>query len=198
MGNTGNAGVRFRHITNWEKGSIVIGKTYGTNFTESNYWNYKLKADYGSVNPLSEIISLLDPVLKVLGKNIDLTPISKEVQRTRYYAETLKEYIFEDIRSREFNGKPSRRKCMFLIPHEVDIDLYGKRLGFDLSQKSIVEIEVSDPSKIHCADLQSLDCNSLSHEEKEDLARKYWVGVNTMDLNTEVLYEGEFAVTKIL
>ena len=104
----------YNHITNWDIKSINLQETYSTNWTESNYWQHKQIA----TNELSQVVGnfkgSLEEVSKILGKSFDLSTFSNELEKSKYYAELLKEYVFEDIRANEFPDRPSRKKCMFL------------------------------------------------------------------------------------
>ena len=44
----------------------------------------------------------------------DIDFINEELQMSKYYAELLKEYLFENIRLTHFPDKPTRFNCIFL------------------------------------------------------------------------------------
>jgi hypothetical protein len=147
----------FKHFSHWDPASIDSSTTYNTdNWQSSSYWLNKQVDEVqiqGTVEPLIEGIS---KILRLFGQTLDISPLSSEIQKAKYYSELLKEYIFEDIRINEFPSKPSRKKCMFLAPSEVDIYEYAKRLGYQVEKKNFFEIETTEASNIHYADL----CNT--------------------------------------
>lgn len=72
-------------------------------------------------------------------------------------------------------------------------------MNFDLlDNKTLIEIEIEDPSFIHFADIRLLNCNNLTHNEKVALAKGYWSGTKNRDINTEILFTGKFKISRIL
>jgi hypothetical protein len=190
--------MKFNHITSWTKENLTVGEIYETNFNISNYWHNKQRNENQISNEINEIIPMLEQPLKLTGKTFDLTIFTKEIQKSKYYSELLKEYIFEDIRRKEFVEKPSRQDCMFLFPLEVDINDFARNLGYNLNDRTIIEVETLNEEQIHFADLTLLNVNIHNHNEKEEAARLYWSGTNKRNLETEILYRGQFRVTKII
>ncbi len=182
----------YNHITGWDIKSINLESTYSTNWTESNYWRHKQVATNEVAHITDSLIATLHQVLTVMGRTVDLSTFSNELQKSKYYAELLKEYIFEDVRRNEFPDKPSRKSCMFLMPVEIDPFEFGRLLNYDMTAKHIIQVDVLNNSKVHHADIKLLDCNTLTHSDKVDAARKYWGGTNKLDFDTEVLFVGDF------
>lgn len=187
-----------KHFTNWDLSSVQIGDSFTTNsWVESKYWkqkkeNTELISSNSLFNELEKILQQLN-----LSNQIDFSLLAQEVDKSKYYSELLKEFVFEEIRLMEFPEKPSRRKCMFLLPQNIDIVEYGVSMSFDMSTKRHLHIEICEPTSLHFADITQLNCNSLTHDEKVDFARKYWEGTNKRNMFTEILYEGEFRIHSI-
>lgn len=187
-----------KHFSSWTKENIKLDEVYQTSWAESNYWKNKQTDQNQIKNTIDPLFDSLNQIFKMLGKNFDTSKITDEIQKSKYYSELLKEYIFEDIRICEFPDKPSRKKCMFLSPNEIDIKDYAKRLNFDVTSKTFLQIETLDETKLHFADLTLLNCNSKSHAEKLDFARQYWKGTDNRNFDTEVLLTGPFKISKII
>jgi hypothetical protein len=88
---------------------------------------------------------------------------------------------------------------MFLIPNNIDFNDYIQNMNLNIiSNTIIIEIETIENSlhQIHFVDSFWLNCNGLSNIE--EFARKYWKGVDVVDINTEVLFRGEFIITNII
>jgi hypothetical protein len=190
--------MKLKHITSWTRENIKIGEVYKTSFEFSNYWLNKQRNESQIAAQTDDLMTLLEPIIKMTGKQFDLSFFSKEIQKTKYYSELLKEYIFEDIRHKEFSEKPSRQKSMFLLPLETDIRIYASNLGYDLKNKTLLEIEILNIDNLHFADLNFLNCNTFAHNEKEDAARNYWKGSDRRDFDIEILYVGQFRVTDFI
>lgn len=187
-----------KHFTTWLPENIDFGKTYSTNWKESNYWINKKNNEKDSEKVINGIITNISTMLKICGHELNLSELSSELLKTKYYSELLKEYIFEEVRINEFSDKPSRKNSMFLAPNEIDIFDYAKRLGYDLKTKYFYEIELHENKKIHFADLTLLNCNTFSHAQKVENAKQYWEGVKKPDYNTEILFEGQFKIIKAI
>ena len=106
----------------------------------------------------------------------------------KYTAEVLKEYVFEDVRSSEFAGRPSRRRCMFLFDAVLDPNLYATTL--QLRAENLFEVEVLSGA-LHRARYTDLACNLSKVAEIEERARSYWKHRPEPALETEILFEGQ-------
>lgn len=188
--------MKFKHITNWH--DMALGIPYETTWTESNYWKNK-QVDTNQIQDTSnKFFDTMADLFTKFGVDIDVSGLSNEMQKTKYYAELLKEYIFEQVRLVEYPEKPSRMQCMFLFSNDIDHSDFANSLHYDMANKSIIEIEVFENSKLHFADLKLLDCNALTHVEKMDKARQYWKGTTEQGLGVEILFTGNFKINKVL
>jgi len=190
--------VKVKHLTSWAPDQLKENGVYETEWTESSYWTNKQifkedDAHYG----FSSFFEKLEGILSSIGTNMDFSLLSNELRKTKYNAELLKEYIFEDVRKAYYPQKPSRQKCLFLFPWEVEALDFAKKYRYDLVTRSLLELELLDMSSVHFADMTLLDCNVGSQQEKIEAARKYWEGTNKLDISTEILYTGKFKITKI-
>lgn len=121
--------MKFRHLTNWQRESFSLNKEYNTDWSESNYWSQKQNNEdilRENSNQSIEILKGIEGILKIMGADLDISILFEGLQKVKYYSELLKEYIFEDIRLKEFSQVPSRKNCMFLIPNEVNIKSISK------------------------------------------------------------------------
>ena len=185
--------MKFYHFTSLKKNQIIPNESYETNWVESNYWLHKQRNRQEN-NEMNSALEGIGTILKAFGKDFDLSSISKEMQSSKYYSELLKEYIFEEVRQKEFPEKPSRKNCMFLVPIEVNLNNYCKNMGFNTNQLTMLEVDIENDSKYHFADFTLLNCNNLIHDEKVEKAKEYWNGTDRRDMNTEILFRGKFKI----
>ncbi|UMZ72965.1 hypothetical protein [Natranaerofaba carboxydovora] len=88
---------------------------------------------------------------------------------------------------------------MFLFNTDVDYKKYVENMGFDLTNRNLLKIEVlNNKSNLFYGDMSLLNCNSKRYYGMVETARKYWEGAKENNINTEVLFEGEFKVKEIL
>lgn len=187
--------MKFRHITSWTPEDIQINEVYETVWEASNYWLNKQTNEKEIQLPIDNLFSSIQGILNAIGKSFDFSELSQQIQKSKYYAELLKEYIFEEVRTSDFPNKPSRKKCMFLVPYDVDIFDYALNLQYGLTNRTLLEIETIEGGQLHFADLTLLNCNSHKHSEKVEAAKQYWEGTKNINLYTEVLFSGQFKVT---
>ncbi len=186
--------MKFLHFTNWDASKIDINKEYYTYWEVSKYWRQKLEGNW---------VNLSDGVLyelpNIVIDGINLRELSKYLKHLIYTSELLKEYIFEEVRVNKFSGLPSRKRCMFLFDPEIDYKEYAKVLEFSLQKYNLIEIEVSEvKSKLSRADMSLLNCNPSLYDEIVSKAEEYWKGTGKTGLNTEILFEGEFKIKRII
>lgn len=190
--------MKLKHIANWKNNEIDLQKVYTTIWTESYYWKNKIQliTDADAPRPVVDMLQGIETIAKMLNQSFDTEPIRQIMLQSKYLAELLKEYIFEDVRYSQFPSRPSRKQCLYLLPILADVDQFATQFGFDLAKKTIVEIETLQDDNIHFADISLLDCNLYSHDDKIASAKKYWAGV-PLAQSTEILYTGDFRITKV-
>lgn len=175
--------MKFLHFTSWNVTELKIDCKYDTRpWKISHYWKQKLTGDWEKQQMHSSGIPQLD----------------KLMQHGKYAAELLKEYIFEEIRQERFSNHPSRKTCMFLFDADLSVDEFAKNINFNPSNYSLIEILPSEDSHFLRADLSHLNCNLGKYNDIVLAANEYWNGVEKSSLQTEILFEGEFVVSKII
>jgi len=128
----------------------------------------------------------------------EATAIADFWAQCKHAGELLKEYIFEEVRRNEYAGAPSRKRAIFLFESSHDPSEYLSRMGFSAENRTLLEVEPTEKSSILHVQRDLLDCTLKSHEEIVDHARRYWAGTHERGLDSEVLLEGEFIITKLL
>lgn len=188
------------HFTSWSEEKIKIKKSYLTSWEESIFWQLKTQKKILSLPDFQSFFESIksneDILRNYTVKDIDF--LSEELHKSKYYAELLKEYLFENIRIANFPNKPSRINCAFFIPIELDCEKYLKTLGLAYRNMRIWEVEIGQPMNLHFADLSLLDCNHFPHQDKIKAAKEYWGGTSKIDYNTEILYRGSFQFNRLL
>lgn len=184
--------MEFLHFTRWDLSKININEQYGTDRKLSDYWRRMLKGDWVSVE-LEDRLSKLPPNIVI---NEPLRELSKQLI---YSSGLLKEYIFEEVRVNKYNELPSRKRCMFLFDSQIDYKDYAKVINFSLEEYNLIEIEVlKDMSKLLRVDMSLLNCNINLYDEIVSKAEEYWSGADKIDLNTEILFEGNFKIKRVI
>ena len=112
------------------------------------------------------------------------------------HSELLKEYIFEDVRLKEFPHLPNRKECIFLLEDcsqpEEKISAFGPAF---LTKKKYRLTSKATSNYFHKADAMLLNCNSLTPLEMKQRAFQYWRGEPLDDTpQYEILGIGEFEI----
>lgn len=183
-----NNNVCFYHLSRWKLDLNQIGKIFTTPEDESNYWKGKLQLEWAN-NFISASIF----------KNIYIgeLPLSKFICHGKYASELLKEYVFEEVRMREFPTLPSRRRCMFLFPQNLDPWEYAEHLNFKTDQHILLTVRPLSNARVHITDMMYLNCNLSDHSGMTEAARKYWQPVHSGNLSSEVLLEGKWELVRL-
>ena len=106
-----------------------------------------------------------------------------------------REFVFEDVRSKEFNDRPSRMKCLYLCPNRPECVKYWWRtleLQAQDPWRKIWEVEATGNAFI--APPEMLDLHTISIEEWEGRARQYWSSHDAESDGDEVLFVGDIEV----
>jgi hypothetical protein len=155
------------------------------------------------VDKLTEMINVINQIPNIQEQNNqlqDLTLLCQAIikQNTNYlgyYIKYLRELIFEDIRSKEFNDKPSRFHSIWLCNENeleswYDIISQGGKIDVDVCKVSCTGV-------IHHANASLILADSLQIFEYEDLARRYWQETPFTTehcKDSEILFEGELTI----
>ncbi len=184
------------HLTSWNKSELRTDCVYSTRWNVSNYWQQKLKGDWLSFIPGMEVLTQADdPTFKSDG-----SCLKNFLIHSKYCAEVLKEYIFEEVRNSFYSQHPSRMNCLFAFPDNSDID--QMRVKFTISNElrpTLIRITpVTGQSSFIKADANLLNCDFLLHDGIADMAQKYWSGVHQEDSLIEILLSGVFTISEII
>jgi len=107
------------------------------------------------------------------------------------------EYFLEAIRYNSFNHLPSRLESTFFFTSDASCDYYlNKHLGM-MGEK--YEVAITSGQASFEGDMKWLDNidNSISFVELIEVLNKYWSGLMTNEPVVEVIFQGEFAISKI-
>ena len=180
----------FLHLSSWRLDASHLGKVFATPKDNSNYWAGKLRIDWA--REAAKSVPLVNAPLPdaVATKLVDALCMMK------YATELLKEYVFEEVRSAEFPRLPSRRRCMFLFADCHSPSVYARLLGWPEGRHSVVRVRPRPQSVLHVADMRHLNCNTRDHEGLVSAARQYWSPADPLDINSEVLLEGEWELVE--
>ena len=103
-----------------------------------------------------------------------------------------RELAFESIRNKYYPELPSRKNCIWLIPdHEVSLHFWNKILNAE-QQKKIFKVKVD--GNIHRASQEWLIGGTFSLNEWNKLAHNYWKGINSGNVEDEVLFTGSMNI----
>ena len=186
--------MKFWHATNKLKADIELNTVCTALYDISEYWKNKHTAESNLYDATT--CSLFVKAFVNVGIDIKTAQEAAHLlPKTRYYMDSQKEYIFEEIRVTEFPDRPSRRNCMFLLPYQADISGFIEKYKF--YNRINLEIETEDGGLLHFADASLLDCDTKIFSKKQDAARQYWSGTDKRDINTEVLFRGNYKIIRI-
>lgn len=175
--------MRYLHFSSWTNDLVpLVGTELDTSWPVSVYWQNRIQSHKGMISSFSAD-GIAFKQLLALAKNT---------------GEVLKEYVFEEIRAAEFPDKPSRRRCMFLLPPQASPDEVAAFLKLDPSARWLIEIEVLEGAT-HQADMKHLNCSGSDHSTMATSARAYWGQPGADDAaDGEVLFCGRFRIESIV
>lgn len=153
---------------------------------ESFYWTQKLTKNWVPKMTVTTGDQVFDEKIKMFEPFLG---------HGKYTAELLKEFVFEDVRQREFPSRPSRRRCLFAFAFN-DPAAYAAKLQFPRDKYQLFSVSAGPGAQIHYADLTCLDVNLLDYYGYVEAARRYWKGADPNSINTEVLLEGAFMLSR--
>ena len=113
-----------------------------------------------------------------------------------HHAKLLRELVFEQVRQETFVDKPSRMRCIWLIPH--DMELLGKWCA-TAPKNQFRTFEVEATGNFHRGLNKYLLPECLGADQLRDRARHYWSEpVSPSEENAETLCEGEIKILREL
>jgi hypothetical protein len=190
----------FFHFTRSDVAGMSPGTLLHATWDRSTYWIQKTAAQRGVTIPpaiAAQISRILAPVTGPAAVPLQaiLTTLAETIG---YRAEVLKEYIFEHARLSKRPAGPSRFRCAYLFDSSLDPDQYAHRIGVPAASYHLIELEpLPDHHRLLRAQLSLLDCNLQPYDEIVRRAHAYWDGVDSVSLDTEVLFEGDATVIKV-
>jgi hypothetical protein len=116
------------------------------------------------------------------------------------------EKIFEEVRAKEFPGRPSRRHCLFLFDQSLEPYRYADSMNMcPFEQYNLVEVELLDSCPmIARVNMSLVGCRikenrlTASPDEIATDARAYWLGVTHTTFDEEILFSGSYRLTRII
>lgn len=190
---------------------LRVGKTYAFG-PEANFFSRNLFAASQSVAvrgtgdmPLDAVVKdYLDPNGFRHYRNIkraNYTPDEKGLlgcagSVLSQQAELARELAFELVRLESFADKPSRLRCVWLIPHDEELlKLWCATVG----NGQCHAFEVDATGRFHTGGSKHLKPVCYSGEELREHARRYWSEpVNARAEQVEILCEGEINILREL
>jgi Protein of unknown function (DUF2441) len=172
----------FLHWSTWTNAPDEVVVDTGA-WPESTYWGTKVGSRDWCRLPAQ-------PDGSVRVGNVLFSPSHEMVELLRqlkYTSELLKEYVFEEVRQREFRELPSRRRCMYFLDASNDPDEYAAKNGMT-NRPLLYGVEVLR-GRLHRGKLAALNCNVRLHGEVIEHARRFWTHADPAP-DTEVLFEG--------
>lgn len=165
---------KFYHLSCcWQKDKIDFNRYYATVQDYSNYWEAQIRAEEK----------------KELGGGI---PPERLMQLRN-------ECIFDAVRRKYYDDKPSRMRCIFLFDEDLSYQKYAKNIKMHTYENlNLLEVEVVDPHYLLRTDMRFLNRKTQVFNEIVDIAHAYWKGTEDIHINTEVLYEGYYRILKFV
>jgi len=110
------------------------------------------------------------------------------------HKQAAKEWLYEYIRKKEFQHRPSRLNCVFLCSNRDSADVFGKA---NRKNHTLYEVEVCDDNaKIFSPNWDMQAQNAASLEEVFNCARDYWKALNVPPQLQETVVESNVQVIR--
>lgn len=193
--------LEYLHCTNWAKENINLDQIYETFWIISDYWKHKIAPDLEFLQNIEpkEITELFKKLKVICRDDLQVDQLHNCLTYLVARMELLKEYIFEDIRTKEFPDLPSRRNCMFLIGTDEILKDYLSHYKLNILERNIVKIEIIEQEKkIVKVNPKFLNCNLMKVQDMEEQARNYWMQKDTDEPYCEYLFRGKFRIVEII
>tara|TARA_B100001750_G_scaffold214050_1_gene196956 strand:+ start:930 stop:1514 length:585 start_codon:yes stop_codon:yes gene_type:complete len=191
--------VRYQHFTLWDLAGHEFPIAAKTPDDASFYWRHRFSDQFRKPLAPDHAEFFASNFGPTVGPGLVAAIEARAVE-----AERAKELAFEAVRSAHYPTLPSRQQSIFLVPEGVGAPReYMIGMGYspsELSNRTLVEIELPEHAVVHEGHLAHLNCNSRPHLW-EGRAHHYWSGrpAHPGELGEglrEVLYVGEFRVLR--
>ena len=110
----------------------------------------------------------------------------------------LGELTLEDVRRREFPYRPSRQRCVWLIPSRNGVRFWVRRLRLIEEGVGFQVVRVRVQGSLHRANESLLITDSMPKDVAITRARLYWGGVEEEAETEEILFEGRMRVEEVM
>ena len=112
----------------------------------------------------------------------------------------LREVVWEDIRKTEFPDRPSRQRCIWLIPNQNGLRFWLHQMGVNVRDIGWQVVRVRVQGRLHKANQNYLLRDTEPMPDTIEKARKYWRGdeVEGEAETEEILFEGRMRVEEIM
>ncbi|MEO9484388.1 MAG: DUF2441 domain-containing protein [Ekhidna sp.] len=190
--------------SNWKEGDeIFIGKGY------NNFWRTYLERDesfniqgeelnaFKVLNAAFEEYSKIHPPPKKMD-SYHFQPIDtlrESIECLRNAITINRELIFESVRKDIYPHLPSRQKCIWLIPEVQESLRFWMSVLNRGERKRLFRLELLE-GKFHRAAQEWLVGGTYSINKWNQLAKNYWEGERSGNIEDEVLYEGMIRIVE--
>ena len=116
-----------------------------------------------------------------------------------HYTKFARETVYEEVRKQNFPELPSRQRCLWAIPDDVNTADYIRFWWpqLNLNNRRILKLELS--GKLHRANQEFLLSVSNPLNFMRQYAYRYWIGEQGTNINeVECLFEGVAKVIDII
>jgi len=168
------------------------------------FFNYYLNSYYPTETvktPSGEVSFTRLQVLQELKEGRFTNPNSQHVARmgfetAKYFSNYARELIWENVRREEFLHLPSRQRCAWLAQGEANLEYWLKRIG--KKEEEINVFRVVPNGSLHTASDEHLLVDVEPYDLTLQKARKYWSGIVTNPVATEILFEGTLEIKELI
>jgi uncharacterized protein DUF2441 len=112
----------------------------------------------------------------------------------------LREVIWEDVRKTEFPDRPSRQKCIWLVPNRNGLRYWLDQMGVHVRGLDWQVLRVRVQGRLHKANQDFLIGDNMGMRHMVEEARNFWRGVDVGEEaeRAEILFEGRMRVEQIM
>lgn len=182
-----------------------IGDVRFVGLQTNNYYSYFADNAHNYEDPIThriiptlELVLYLEEYIKTGIKNennkysYDILSSIKCIRNTLFnYSRFLREYLFEEVRSRSFSDYPSRQKGMSVISKKNDIQYWIKTLGISIESGTLLELSLT--GRLHEASHKDIKLNTNSFNGIRRQAYNYWLTDKVEEdpfVGNECIFEG--------
>lgn len=198
----------FLHINNancnWKNGDEFIAGKENNNFwksfldkEESIEINGEKHNAFKFINAaFEEYAGIYSPPQKMNGYHLrPVNTLKDSIDCLRNNIKINRELIFESIRSEYYPNLPSRQRCIWLISENHEsLNFWNNILEKGKGQKLFKVVKVE--GTIHWSSQEWLVGGTYSINHWDHMTSNYWKGLNSGNIEDEILYEGKIKIIK--